>query len=138
MGFRNRADGIDADFNIVAGDDWAYTFGSAGCDQVAGIKGHAGSDVAKDDVQRKNEVASVAALADFAIDAGFDVQACPRVEFIGDDGPDGAEGIETFGARPLTVFILEIARGEIVHTGVAKNVGAHIFALGQACGRSSQ
>ncbi len=49
----------------------------------------------------------------------------------GDQRADGAERVEAFGAGPLAVLLLQIARGHVIHAGVAENVGTNIFIRGQ-------
>jgi len=79
----------------------------------------------------KIKILCIAGLPHIAIHAGFDLDAGPGIEAVGDHGSDGAEGIEAFGAGPLTVFVLQIAGGEIIYAGVAENVGAYVIALGE-------
>src|SRR5260370_23586904 len=72
-----------------------------------------------------------AGLPDLAIHSRSDLDAGRGVEAVGDQRADRAEGIEAFGAGPLAVFVLQIASGEIIHAGVAEDVGAYVFALGE-------
>src|ERR1019366_6518754 len=73
----------------------------------------------------------VAGLAEVAVDSGFDLDARPRIEAVGDQGSDGAEGFEAFAAHPLRFFALQIAGGEIIYAGVAEDVGAYVIARGE-------
>ncbi len=44
-------------------------------------------------------------------------------------GPKRAEGVEAFAARPLAVEVLQVARGYVVHNGVAEDVLPGAFAV---------
>ena len=44
-----------------------------------------------------------------------------------DPGPHRAEGVETLGARPLPVFLLEVARRHVVHAGEAEDVAERVL-----------
>src|ERR1700736_794239 len=78
-------------------------------------------------IQRKYKVARVALLANLTVHSAPDVHAFPRIDFIRDQRTDWTKRIKAFGTRPLTVFFLKIAGAHIVHRGVTKNVGMHIF-----------
>jgi len=65
-------------------------------------------------------------LAEFTVDTGFHGEPCVEIDFVGDDGADGAECIEALGARPLAIFLLQIARRDVVGEGVAPNVRAPV------------
>ena len=78
-----------------------------------------GGDVGEQLGNGKDEVEGRAVLAKLAIDAGLDGEAGFEVEFVADDGADGAEGVEALGAGPLAVFLLQVAGGDVVGQGVA-------------------
>src|SRR5207237_1248385 len=50
-----------------------------------------------------------------------------RIELRGDAWSDRAEGIETFPAGELHVFLLQVARGDVVRAGEPENVVAPRF-----------
>src|SRR5258708_23991985 len=122
---------FDRDFDSVAGDHRSDALGSAGCDQVSRFEGHDLRNVTDHYVERENKILRVAGLPHIAIHPGFDLDAGPGIEAVGDDGSDRAEGIAAFGAGPLTVFVLQIAGGEIIYAGVAEDVVAYVIALGE-------
>ncbi len=72
-------------------------------------------------------------LAHLTIHSCLHLDARPGVNInaVGDDGADRAESVEAFGASPLAVFVLEVARGEVVDAGVAENVGTNVFTIGE-------
>jgi len=135
VGYRimQAADAFDRHFDGIARDDRSDALGSAGCDQVTRFECHDLRDVTNEDVERENKISRVAGLAHLAIDAGFDLDAGPGVNInaVGDQRSNRAEGIETFAANPLRFFFLQIAGGEIIDAGVAKNVGANVITVGK-------
>ena len=58
--------------------------------------------------------------------------ALPRIEVCHHHRADGTKGVEPFGASPLTIFFLQVARGHVVHAGIAKYVRPYVIALAQA------
>ena len=104
----------------------------SGRDQVPGLQGHYLRNKSHEHVERKEEVDGGAILPQLAVNAGFHADAFPRIEALGDDWPNRAEGVETFGAGPLPVLLLQVAGGHVVHAGVAEDIGPHVVALPQA------
>src|SRR5882672_1168733 len=78
-------------------------------------------------VEREDEVACIAVLADVIVYAHAHGNTLPRINFVRDQRAYGTECVEAFGAAPLAVFGLEIAGGHVVHAGVAENVLPHVF-----------
>src|ERR1700751_47071 len=130
-GIPQRAYALNRDFNNIASDYRPYTFRRSGRDQVAWEQRHHLGDVANDRIQIENEVACIAVLPDFAIHARFDTYARPRIDLVGHDRAYWAERVEALGAAPLSIFLLQIACGEIVDAGIAQDVGLHIVAVSQ-------
>ena len=60
-------------------------------------------------------------LAGLAINQSFNFYAGVWINFIADDGADRAKGIEALGARPLAIFFLQVAGGDVVDAGVAED-----------------
>src|SRR5439155_1754467 len=118
---------FNPDFHYIAGLDRSHAFRCSGGYQIPGKKGHDVRDIANHNIQGKNEIARVALLAKYTVDRGFNRHASPRIDLIRYYRSNGAKCIEPFGPGPLIIFVLQIARGEIVHAGVAENVRTHIF-----------
>src|SRR5438477_8032122 len=100
-------------------------------DQISGKQRHHLRDVADHNVQGKKEISRVAVLPDGAIDGRLHADAAPGIDLVGDDRSDRTKSVEPLGAGPLSIFILQIARGEVIHARVAENVGPHILGLGE-------
>src|SRR5271154_3432026 len=132
-GIPQLPDARDRYFDSIAGHNRPDALGRASRDQVSGFERHDLRDVTDDNIKRENKIPRVAGLPHFAIDAGFDLNASPRIDVnvVGDHRTNWAECVETFGTRPLTVFLLQIAGGEVIHAGVAENVGTNVVAVGE-------
>jgi len=46
-------------------------------------------------------------------------------------GPTGQKGIEALAARELNITLLQIARGNVVKTGVTEHEGENIFGIAE-------
>src|ERR1035441_8840967 len=125
-------DARDRNFDDIAGNYRPDPLGRAGGDQVAGFERHDPRNVTDDDVERENKIPGIARLPHVAVNPGFDLDARPGVEAIGDQWTDRAESIEAFGAGPLAVFVLQTACGEIIDASVAEDVGAYVIAIVEA------
>ena len=130
-----RDNGVDqnteagsSDGDVVAGDERAHSRGCAGEYQVAGLEGDGGGDVGEELGDGEDEVGGGAVLAKLAVDAGFDDEAGGGIDFVADPWADGTERVETLGASPLAVFLLQVAGGDVVGEGVAANDGAQVEA----------
>ena len=89
--------------DAVTGLNGAYSCGSSGGDEVAGLEGHGGGDVTEEIGDGEDEVAGGALLLDDAVEAGDDGDGAPSsgVDLVGDDGADGAEGVEALAAASI-------------------------------------
>src|SRR5581483_11716518 len=121
------ADTFDGDLHHIASHHRTYSPGCSGGDQVTGIERHHLRDIANNYVQGENEIARVAVLSDLVVHPGLHANALPGVDFVGHHRPNRTKRIEPLGARPLAIFVLKVASGEVVHAGVAENVGSNIL-----------
>jgi hypothetical protein len=78
-------------------------------------------DVSQDHIKRKYEVCRRAILPKLAINPCLHPDALPRIQSRNHHWTNRAEGVETLGTRPLAVFILEIARGDVIDAGITED-----------------
>src|SRR5689334_19409237 len=121
-----NAEAIDFDFHTITCGHRTDAGRCAGGDQVAGLERHAGGDVDEQVRDEKDEVPRSAILLPLAVQAGFEHEASGGIYLAGDDWAAGAEGIKALGAGPLAIGLLQVARGDVVHDGIAADVGAEI------------
>src|SRR5258707_8937140 len=124
-----NAQAVDFYLDSVAWRNGSYTCGGASGNQVAGLKRHGSSDVSEQFGDGKDQVAGGGLLFDYSVepcDDGDGRAAC-GVDFVRDDGADGAEGVEALATRPLAVRLLNVAGGDVVDADVAANVRANIL-----------
>src|SRR5580693_1065951 len=122
---------FDADFNHISGDHRSDATGSAGRDQITGNKRHCLRNISHDDTERKNEIPGIALLSNRSVYSRLNPNSGPRINLVRHHRANRAKTVEAFGAGPLTVFVLQIARSHIVEAGIAKNVGTRIFIRAQ-------
>src|ERR1700729_3105050 len=115
--------------DAVAGLNGSHSCGRTGRNQVAGFKRHDLGDVAEQIGDGEDQIAGRGLLSDDAVEPRdqCDGSSAGRVNLVGDDRADGAEGVETLAAGPLSVGLLNVARGDVVDADVAANVGANVF-----------
>src|ERR1700678_2602312 len=123
------AEAVYLDLDAIARPDGSYSGGGAGGDEVAGLEGHGGRDVAEQVGNGEDEVAGGPLLLDDAVEPrdNGDRAAAYRVDLIGDDGADGAEGVKPLAAGPRAVGLLDVAAGDGVEADVAADVGADVL-----------
>ena len=115
------SDAFDFDLNGIAIRHGTDAFGSTGDNQVAGIERHHVVHERDQLRNRENHIAAVGGLAHFAIQPGRHIQG--KVVQTGNEiGPDRAEGVESFPPRPLDIFLLKVAGGNIVDAGNAEDI----------------
>src|SRR4051812_4099330 len=117
--------------NAVARIHWTHASRSSRCDQISGKKRHHVRYISDDLVEREDEIFGGSLLPNRAIDATFDDDSRPRIDFVGDQRTDGTERVEAFSARPLVVLLLQVARGDVVHARVSIDVAADVFVIAQ-------
>src|ERR1700739_4024890 len=125
-----HSDSGDADLNDVAGDQRAYAGGRTGSDYVAGIERHHAGNPPHQKGARINHQRSAAGLAERGVDASFH-ENIAGIEIRFNVRTNGAESVEAFAARELYVALLDVAGGDVVQAGVAKNVGQGIIRIAQ-------
>ena len=87
-----------------------------------GNKRHRLRNMPNHNVQRKDEIPRVPLLPHLTIDTGFHAHSRPRINLIGHHRTDRTERVESLGPRPLPVFILKVARRDVIHARVSQNV----------------
>src|SRR5688500_5792621 len=120
-GVAERPDSLDLDHDAIAGPQRSDARGRAGGNNVPWIQGHEPRDVLDQIGYRKDQFARVRLLPPFGVDPAFDVKR-RRIEADGNARSNRREGVEALGARVLPVFRLQLARGDVVEAGDAKNV----------------
>src|SRR5271157_375129 len=118
------------DFHGVSRNERADSRGCAAGNQVAGEQGHHARNPADQEGYGIDHEGGVARLAAFAIDVGLD-QDVARIELRFDMRSGGAKRVKALGASELHIALLEIARGNIVHAGVAQDVGKWIVIIAE-------
>jgi len=109
-----RSHAFDCHLNPIAGVQRAHTLRRSGGDHVSGFERHDARDVAQEHIEREEEVSRGAVLAQLAVHAGLNANATPGIKAICDYWADGTERVEAFSAAPLSIFILQIASGDVV------------------------
>src|SRR5512142_1699330 len=122
-----RADPLDLDLDRIAGSERTDARRRAGEDHVAGHERHHGRDELDEHVAREDHVARIAVLPDLAVHARNEAQGCD-VEIGLDHRTDRTERVEALPPRVLHVFLLQVARGDVVAAGESENVLAPVAA----------
>ncbi len=129
---------IDADRDGVAGLHGADAGWGSGRDEVAGLEGHEGRDVAEEFRNGKDEVGGRAGLAQLAVEVrGEGDGGGDGVELVGNDGAGGAEGVPALASGPLAVGFLDVAGGDVVDEGVAADVIVGVVGWGEVAAGAS-
>src|SRR6266850_5081150 len=119
------------DLHYIARLKRSHTSGWAGQNQVTWEEGHYAGNVADYNIERKDEIARVAALSQLSVHPGFELHPSSGVEIASQFRAHRTERIETLGAGPLPIFILQVARGNVVGAGVGGDKPSHILALAE-------
>ncbi len=125
--------------DAVSGLNGSYSCWSSSRDEIAGLEGHGGGDVAEELGDGEDEIARGTLLLDHTVKAGDDgdwgadfIFESAGVNLVGDDGADGTEGIEAFATGPLAVRLLYVASGDVVDADVAANIRAERLHRGRS------
>ena len=65
-----------------------------------------------------------------AVDASRNDEA-QRIQSVDNERTDRTERVEGFATRKLHVLALQVTRGHIIHTGIAKHVAERVFIFGK-------
>ncbi len=114
-----HANTCDVDFNGIAGDEWTDSGGSAGGDQIAGIKSHHARNPADEESRGINHKRSIAGLAALPIHKAFD-ENVSGIESSFDVGADWAERVETFRTGKLDITFLPVEGSDNVEASVTE------------------
>jgi hypothetical protein len=125
-----HADSGDRDLNSVTRGERTDTRGRTRGYDVAGEERHHAGDPADEERAGIDHERGAAGLAQVVIHARFDDDV-GGVECGLDVRADRAKGVEAFGAGELHVGLLEVARGDIVGTGVAEDVGERVVVIAE-------
>jgi len=68
-----------------------------------------------------NQISSVTLLSKFAVDKGF-YGNLPCFKLGLDAWSHRGKAIETFGSRPLAIFLLKVPSGYVIKTSITKNI----------------
>jgi len=131
-----RANAFDSHFHDISRGQRRDALGRAGSNQIAGVKRHHLGDVADCNIERKDEIPRIALLPKLAVDSSFHAGAGPRIDFVAHQRTHGTERVEAFGPCPLSIFVLQVARSNIVHAGVAEDVFTNIFTWSKLVARA--
>src|SRR5271165_1000023 len=123
---------LDRNSDCIARLQRAHSRRSSRCDHVAGFQRHDLRDVAHHHIERKDEIGGRAILTEFAVDPGLHSHPSPVNEPGDHHGTDRTKRVEAFGARPLAVFVLQVAGGDVVDTGISENELPHVVAFAKA------
>src|SRR6185312_16891875 len=108
--------------NLVPSDHYPYPSRRSGQDDVAGQQGHDLGDVPDYVIQGEDENLGIRGLFDHAIHSRFHLHSLPGINPIRYNRTDWTECIESLCSPPLAVLLLQIAGGNVVGAGVAKDV----------------
>jgi len=128
-----NADAFDLDFDDIAGLEinWrvaarADAFGSAGNNERTRFQCGAATQKGDDFGHRKDHIARIALLDDFAIEAGGQREIVWILDTISryEGGPEWTKSVEAFAPAPLRASpsFLPVARAHIVGDGIAENI----------------
>src|SRR5258708_29051243 len=117
------ADPLDLDLDLVAPAQGAHSGRRAGQDQVARRERHDRRDELDDDVAGEDHLSGIAVLADHAVDPGLQREA-HRLDLGVDAWANRAERVEALSASELHIFLLQIARGDVVRASEPQHVVA--------------
>src|SRR5262245_36378666 len=122
-----RANPTHFNLHYIAGLHTRDSRGRSGRDQVSGVQCHDLRDVPYKKGDRKGHVGSVTFLFYFAVETRLDADI-RRIDFRLNPRSHGTKRVKRLAACELNVFALQIARGDIVETRVAKDITQRIVA----------
>lgn len=123
---REHTDAVDLHIDDVAVDERTDAVWCSRGDQVSGFQRHDRADVRDELAHGEDHVARVSILARRCVHAtAYTARRWIQVRHKQRTG--GTERIEALRSRPLTILLLKIARGHIVHARVAEDVVERVF-----------
>src|SRR5208283_1973123 len=114
-----------ADFYGVSCDERANSCRRAAGDKVTGEQCHHARNPAHQKGHGIHHERSAGRLAESAIDVRLD-QDVARIELRFNVWSDGAKRVKSFGAGELHIALLQVARSDVVDTGVTQDIGKRV------------
>src|SRR5215469_3835214 len=128
---RQRPNSFDGDFHGVSRIQRTDTSRGSGGDEISGLKRHHLRDEAHDHIDGEEKVDGISILTQLSVHARLNANAFPRVQVRSNDRANRTERVKSLCPRPLAVFVLQVARGDIVNAGVTQDEIANVVRLAQ-------